>query len=150
MVKSIKFKVEDVINVYRLLTDVIFEISANRLSVAKNMLGSAASDLKSSLRSVGVNVPTTTKDDPFTVVGYYEDNSQIFCEHVMATDSNDAVKQLIKKIEEKRGVVNPDGQKGIRNGICIVEIFRGHHESLNDCSTLSCAFDWPGLGVKDE
>ena len=81
--------------------------------------------------------------DPFTVAGYYEDNSKIFCEHVMAKDSNDAIKKLCAKRE---GNIDADVYKrALRNNIVIVEIFRGHLESLNDCTTLSNACDWPGL-----
>lgn len=80
--------------------------------------------------------------DPYTVVGYYEDNSQIFCEHVMASDSNNAIKKLCW--EREQNIEGCDSRIASRNNLVIVEIFRSHLESLNDCSTLSNAIDWPG------
>ena len=81
--------------------------------------------------------------DPFTVVGYYEDSSQIFCDHVMASNSNDAIKKVCFSREGK--VELCEDRIALRNNLVIVEIFRGHLESLNDCSMLSNATDWPGL-----
>ena len=128
---------------YDLCVDCIYHIKANRPQVASNMLGAMAAHIKSELRKAGINIDVESEEDPFTVVGYYEDNSQIFCEHVMATDSNDAIKKLCAKREEK--MEDEDAIKYSRNNIVIVEIFRGHLESLNDCSTLSNTIDWPGL-----
>ena len=131
------------LEVYELCISVVFDITAGRNAVAKNKLGSVAAHVKSELRKLDIKVGDRDADDPYTIIGYYEDNSKIFCEHVMATDSNDAIKKLCGNREEK--MADDDAKKCSRNNIVIIEIFRGHLESLNDCSTLSNACDWPGL-----
>jgi len=142
-----KPEIKFMIDLYHGLTKTIFEIQSNRLSVAKNDLGSMAAKIKLLLRKAGIEVDVTTRLDPFTIVGYYEDESQIFTEYVMAVNSNDAVKRLVDKIEKDKKAADNGIKKAIRDNIVIVSIFRGQLEDLNDCSQLSNACDWPGLSL---
>jgi len=75
----------------------------------------------------------------FTVVGYYEDNGQIWIEHTKGHDSSEAVVNAVKSLESR----NEDCLD--RSNICIVEVFRGHHQGQTDGEAVSSAIDWPGL-----
>lgn len=68
----------------------------------------------------------------YTVVGFYESNSQVFCAHVTAKDETEAVTKTPKALSD----ADPDD-------LVVIAIFKGHHEDLNECQTLSCVQDWP-------
>lgn len=80
----------------------------------------------------------------YTVVGYYEDNGQIWVEYAVAENSSQAVIYAVKALESR----NEDCLD--RANICIVEVFEGHNPGLTDGDHVSSAIDWPGLEVKDD
>jgi hypothetical protein len=85
----------------------------------------------------------------YTVVGYYEDSSQIWVEHVNGHDSNEAVVKAVKKLEknaECQGLAM--FSKTFRQNLNIVEIFCGTHKGQTDGNYVSSAIDWPGLEVE--
>jgi len=75
------------------------------------------------------------KNNKYTVVGYYENNGNIFVEHVKARDTNDAVVKAVTGI----------GLTHDTDNICIVEIFKGYLTGLNETISVSSACDWPGV-----
>lgn len=71
------------------------------------------------------------KKQKYTVIGYYEESSEIINTHVIAKDECDAVQVACKDLK-----ADPEN-------VVIVDILSGHHQSLLDETTLSCACDWP-------
>jgi len=84
----------------------------------------------------------------YTVVGYYDDNGQIWVEHVTGHDSTEAVVKAVKKLEKTNG--QEDFSKGFRENVCIVEVFCGTHRGQTDGESVSAAIDWPGLEITEE
>ncbi len=86
-----------------------------------------------------------TKNDlqPYTIIGYYDDEGKGFTEHVMAKNDNDSVVQFCKEREPKCDDV--EARKYWRDNIIIVDVISGHVESRYDCGHICCASDWPGL-----
>jgi len=82
----------------------------------------------------------------YTVVGYYEDNGQIWVEHAEADDTNGAVVAAVKHLEELNDRPN---DISFREYVCIVSVFEGHLKDLSDAEFVSAAIDWPGLEVEE-
>ena len=83
----------------------------------------------------------------YTVVGYYEDNGQIWVEHVHGHDSTEAVVKAVKKLEGRND--STDDPKYFRQNVNIVEVFCGTHKGQTDGESVSSAIDWPGLEVTE-
>jgi hypothetical protein len=91
----------------------------------------------------------------YTVVGYYEDNGNIWVEHVNGHDTNEAVVKAVKKMEKSHNPDYPpafkkakkDFSKGFRQNMCIVEVFCGTHRGQTDGVSVSSAINWPGLEI---
>ena len=81
----------------------------------------------------------------FTVIGFYEDDSTVFCHHVEAEDSNGAVVAAVREISEKKDSASHEDLKYTAEMINIVEIIEGHVNSVNDCTSVSSAADWPDI-----
>ena len=86
----------------------------------------------------------------YTVVGFYEDNGQIWVEHVQGQDINEAVAKAVKKLE-KSTLDETDiaiDSKTFRQSVNIVEVFCGTHKGQTDGGSVSSAIDWPGLEIE--
>jgi len=71
----------------------------------------------------------------YTVVGYYEDNANIFVDHVTAMSPRDAV------IEVSRLRANDI------YGVNIVSIFAGHLMDLNETESVAYIGDFDGVNI---
>ena len=80
----------------------------------------------------------------YTVIGFHDEDTHIFCEHVMAECPSEAVvkaaRMAVKSLDKKGFDANY-----AMECINIVEIFKGHLESVNDCSEVTYAIDWEGV-----
>ena len=88
------------------------------------------------------------KLNPYTVVGYYEDNNQIWVEHANGRDYSDAVVKAVKKLERTNDQKN--FSESFRKNVCIVEVFSGLHKGLTEGESVSSAIDWPGLEINND
>jgi len=79
----------------------------------------------------------------YTVVGYYDDNGNIWVEHVTGHDTNEAVVKAVKKLEKSNG--QEEFSDSFRKNVNIVEVFCGTHKGQTDNESVSAAIDWPGL-----
>jgi hypothetical protein len=86
----------------------------------------------------------------YTIVGFYEDNGQIWVEHVQGHDVNEAVVKAVKKLANLDAADTDMTQdtKSFRQNVCIVEVFCGTHKGQTEDGTVSAAIDWPGLEVE--
>jgi len=79
---------------------------------------------------------------PYTIIGYYEDEYRGIFEHVMAENDNDSVVQFCKMNEP---VCDDDkARKFWRDNVVIVDVVAGHAESRYDCGHICNISDWPG------
>ena len=78
----------------------------------------------------------------YTVVGFFEDNFQIWVEFVEAADECEAVALAAKQSFERDGQGYDSIAGGFSQNMMVIEIFEGHHEGKNECPTISSAADW--------
>jgi len=71
----------------------------------------------------------------YTVVGYYEDNSNIFVDHVTATTPRDAIIEVARL------------RKDDIYGVNIVSIFAGHLTDLNETESVAYIGDFDGVNI---
>lgn len=82
----------------------------------------------------------------FTVVGFYDNNGNIFVQHVEAEDVNGAVTNTVKTLQHSPGKPESD-TKYFRQNLNIVSVLEGHCKDLCEADSVSSAIDWPGLEV---
>ena len=94
----------------------------------------------------------------FTVVGYHEDNNQVWVEHTQANDADMAVAFAVCQMARSRGQVeseidtailiaakNPDLLEFSKT-LNVVSVFEGHHQDQLESTTVFCAYDHPEIG----
>lgn len=86
----------------------------------------------------------------FTVIGYYDDNSQIFAEHVNATDWQHAVRLTARKMEKRNDERTIEDKNMLHDNMTLVSVLAGHRTDLNECSGLSSFSDQPGVSYAEE
>jgi hypothetical protein len=83
---------------------------------------------------------------PFTVVGYYDDNGQVWVQHVTGFTYEDAVAVAVHQAKKAAD----EGVSVEIHDICIVEVFEGHHHGLSTHDHVVPACEWPGVKEKEE
>lgn len=73
------------------------------------------------------------RNKKYTVVGYYEDNANIFVDHVIASNPMDAIREL--------ALMRANDIYGVN----IVSIFAGHLTDLNETESVASIEDFPGV-----
>lgn len=77
----------------------------------------------------------------YTVIGFYEDNNQIWAEHTSAEGVCEAVVKACTALAKRNERTDDDFFRGLN----IVSVVEGHAKDLNDSETVSSAADWPGM-----
>lgn len=72
------------------------------------------------------------KTSKYTVVGYFDDNGQVYNAHVNAVDECEAVTKAPAAL----------GQKS--DNVVVVSVFKGHLTDESESNTTSFASDWAG------
>lgn len=80
----------------------------------------------------------------YTVCGFHEEDGHIFCEHVDTESVDEAIVEAVKSAVNSLDKCGIEANYQMKE-INIIEVFRGHLEPLNDCTTVSSAVDWPGV-----
>jgi len=79
-----------------------------------------------------------TGRERYTVVGIYDDNDQVWVEHVEAKDPGDAIVTAGRSITSK----NPGMDSG---NVLIVSVFPGQLNDLNETESVASVVDFPGF-----
>ena len=79
---------------------------------------------------------------PFTVVGYFADNGQVWVRHATGFDYEDAVAAAVRDVKKKAGAE--------LDGIAVVEVFEGHNKAVGVHDHIVFACEWPGVQEKEE
>ena len=83
---------------------------------------------------------------PYTVVGYFADNGQVWVRHVTGFTYEDAVAEAVRDVKEKASA----GVSVGFDGIAVVEVFEGHNKPVGVHDHLVFACEWPGVQEKEE
>jgi hypothetical protein len=83
---------------------------------------------------------------PYTVVGYFSDNGQVWVRHATGFDNQDAVAAAVRDVREKAG----HGIGADFEGIAVVEVFEGHNKAVGVHDHIVFACEWPGVKEKEE
>lgn len=75
----------------------------------------------------------------FTVVGLYDDNQQVWVEHIVAEDAGEAVINAGRKLLKREGNEDMDPEN-----LLIVSVFHGHLYDKNENSAVVSIVDFPG------
>ena len=94
-----------------------------------------------------------TKKIMYTVIGYFEDNGQIWVEYSTGIDEQRAIVQAVKKLEYKnrldteKGMTKED-KKYFRSNVVLVGVFHGWLKEVSGQDSVCSAIDYPGLEVE--
>lgn len=81
----------------------------------------------------------------FTVIGFYEDNGQIFAEHVRAEDWTDAVVKAGNSMCARNDATTPEERDDLLANMNLISVLSGWRDDLNECDSVSAFCDQPGL-----
>ena len=93
-----------------------------------------------------------------TVVGYHEDNNQVWVEHTQANDADMAVAFAVCQMAKSRGKVASEIDAAFliaaknsdllefSKDLNVVSVFEGHHQDQLESATVFCAYDHPEIG----
>jgi hypothetical protein len=94
----------------------------------------------------------------YTVVGYHEDNTQVWVEHTQANDADMAVAFAVCQMAKSRGIVKSEIDAAIQiaakvpellefsKSLNVLSVFEGHHQDQLESTTVFCAYDHPEIG----
>jgi len=85
----------------------------------------------------------------FTVVGFYENDSQVWVEHVIALNAEKAVAVAVHQIADRNGIPK-ENFLDYAQGICVVEVFAGLHSGLLESTSTFSAYDHPEVNCDKE
>ena len=71
----------------------------------------------------------------FTVIGYFEDNGQVWCEHVKAKTPFEAMQKSVKQLKGRDNEDVPD------DNMAVVGVFAGHRKEIGGGWGVSYASD---------
>ena len=74
----------------------------------------------------------------FTVIGYFEDNGQVWCEHVKSEMPHEAMQEAVKLLKGRGNEEVPD------NNMAVVGVFAGHRTEIGGSWAVSYASDLLG------
>jgi hypothetical protein len=84
----------------------------------------------------------------YTVVGYYDDNGQVWVTHVVAADWQDAVLKSARDLERRNDATTHEEREILRNNCHLLSVLEGHHCDLNDSDSTCALIDFPGLEME--
>ena len=94
----------------------------------------------------------------YTVIGYYEDNSQVLVELTQAKDAEMAVAFAVCQIGQRTGEIKADIDAAtliaakatdfleFSKRIMILDVFEGHHQGELESGFVFSAYDHPEIG----
>ncbi|MEI6232899.1 MAG: hypothetical protein WCT04_07600 [Planctomycetota bacterium] len=71
----------------------------------------------------------------YTVIGYFEDNGQVWCEHVKAETPFEAMQKSVKLLKGRDNEDVPD------DNMAVVGVFAGHRKEIGGSWAVSYASD---------